>query len=65
MRTSCIIVIVCCWFLLTVSTQAQQSDVQKLLWNSINFEKLDVSGVRTALEKGADFGTVGETSDSG
>lgn len=61
MRTSCIIVIVCCWFLLTVSTQAQQSDVQKLLWNSINFEKLDVSGVRTALEKGADPNWVSDT----
>lgn len=61
MRTSCIIVIVCCWFLLTVSTQAQQSDAQKLLWDSINFDNLDVSGVKAALDKGANPNWVSDT----
>jgi ankyrin repeat protein len=51
MRISCILVIVCFWFLLTASIQAQQSDAQKLLWDSIS--KLDVLGVKTALDKGA------------
>ena len=52
-RSSSIILIVCCWGLFTVSTQAQEFDAQKLLLDSISYDKLDVAGVKTALDKGA------------
>jgi ankyrin repeat protein len=50
-RTTLIIVIGFFWCFLTMSIQAQESDPQKLLWNSVG--KLDVLGVKTALDKGA------------
>jgi ankyrin repeat protein len=50
-RTSLIIVIGFCWCFLGLSTQAQEADPQKLLWDSVG--KLDVVGVKTALDKGA------------
>jgi ankyrin repeat protein len=50
-RTSLIIVIGFCCYFLALSTQAQESDPQKLLWDSVG--KLDVVGVKTALDKGA------------
>lgn len=61
MRASSIIVIVCCWCLFPLFTQAQESDTQKLLLDSISFDKLDVSGVKTALDKGANPNWVSET----
>lgn len=50
-QTSLIIVIVFCWCFLALSTQAQEPDAQKLLWDSVG--KLDVVGVKTALDRGA------------
>jgi ankyrin repeat protein len=44
-----------------VSTQAQESDPQKLLWDSISLEKLDVSGARAALDRGANPNWVSDT----
>lgn len=61
MRTSNIILIVCCWCLLAVSTQAQEFDPQKLLLDSIECDKLDVSRVKTALDKGANPNWVSDT----
>lgn len=52
-RTSLIIVIGFFWCFLALSTQAQESDAQKLLLDSISYDKLDVAGVKTALDKGA------------
>ena len=45
------IVIACCLSFFALSAQAQESAAQKMLMDSIH--KLDVSGVRTALDKGA------------
>jgi hypothetical protein len=53
MRTKDIIVIVCFSCLFALSTQAQESDAQKSLLDSIKFDKLDVAGVKAALDKGA------------
>ena len=52
-RTSLIIVIGFFWCFLAPSTQAQESDAQKSLLDSISYDKLDVAGVKTALDKGA------------
>jgi ankyrin repeat protein len=60
-RSSSIILIVCCWGLFTVSTQAQEFDAQKLLLDSISYDKLDVAGVKTALGKGANPNWVSDT----
>jgi ankyrin repeat protein len=60
-RTSLIIVIGFCWYFLALSTQAQESDAQKLLLDSIEFGKIDVSGVRAALDKGANPNWVSDT----
>jgi ankyrin repeat protein len=49
----CVIVIACCWSLYALPTQAQESDAQKLLLDSVKYDKLDVSGVKAALDKGA------------
>lgn len=49
----------CCF--LVPSTQAQESDAQKLLLDSISYEKLDVAGVKTALDKGANPNWVSDT----
>lgn len=61
MRGSSIILIVSCWSLFAVSTQAQEFDAQKLLLDSISFERLDLSGVRAALDKGANPNWVSDT----
>jgi ankyrin repeat protein len=52
-RASGIIVITCYLCLFVLSTQAQESDTQKLLIDSISLEKIDVSGLKAALDKGA------------
>jgi hypothetical protein len=51
MPFSHIAIIACCWCLFALPIHAQESDPQKLLWDSVG--KLDVVGVRTALDKGA------------
>ena len=56
-----IIVILCCWCLFALPTQAQETDAQKLLLDSINYDKLDVAGVKTALDKGANPNWVSDT----
>lgn len=61
MRTIRVIVIACFWCLFALSTQAQESDAQKSLLDSINFDKLDVSGVKAALDKGANPNWVSDT----
>jgi len=53
------IVIACCLSFLALSAQAQESAAQKLLLDSV--EKLDVSGVKTALDKGANPNWVYDT----
>jgi ankyrin repeat protein len=60
-RTSLIIVIGFCWYFLALSTQAQESDLQKMLWNSIDYNNLDVSGAKAALDKGANPNWVSDT----
>jgi hypothetical protein len=60
-QTSFFIVIACCWCLFSLSTEAQETDAQKLLWDSINYDKLDVEGVRTALDKGANPNWLSDT----
>ena len=60
MRNSCIIV-ACCWCLFALSTQAQETDAQKLLLDSVKYDKLDVAGVKTALDKGANPNWVSDT----
>jgi ankyrin repeat protein len=42
-------------------TEAQETDAQKLLMESINFDKLDVAGVKAALGKGANPNWVSDT----
>lgn len=61
MRTIRIIVIACFWCLFALSTQAQESDTQKLLLDSIGYDKLDIAGVKTALDKGANPNWVSDT----
>ncbi len=61
MRGSSVILIVSCLSLFALSTQAQESEAQKLLLDSISFETLDVSGVKTALDKGANPNWVSDT----
>ena len=60
-RFSLIIVIGFFWCFLALSTQAQESDAQKLLSDSISYDKLDVAGVKTALDKGANPNWVSDT----
>jgi len=60
-RTSLIIVIGFFWCFLALSAQAQESDAQKLLLDSISYDKLDVAGVKTALDKGANTNWVSDT----
>jgi hypothetical protein len=57
----CIILIACCWCLFALPTQAQESDAQKLLLDSIRYDKLDVAGVKAALDKGANPNWVSDT----
>ncbi len=57
----CIIVITACSSLFTLSPQAQETDAQKLLLDSIKYDKLDVSGVKGALDKGANPNWVSDT----
>jgi len=57
--TTYTIVIACCFSFFALPAQAQESAAQKLLSDSI--EKLDVSGVRTALDKGASPNWVSDT----
>ena len=47
---------------MTVIAEAQETDTQKLLLDSIFYGKLDVSGVKTALDKGANPNWVSDTS---
>jgi ankyrin repeat protein len=63
-RTSVIIVVGFFWCFLAVSTQAQEPDPQKLLLDSISYDKLDVAGVKTALDKGANPNWVSGTNRS-
>jgi len=60
-RITLFIIIGFLWCFLTLSTQAQESDAQKLLLDSISFKKLDVLGVRAALDKGANPNWVSDT----
>jgi len=59
------IVIACCLSFFALCAQAQKSDAQELLLDSIKYDKLDVSGLRAALDKGANpnwvYGTGRET----
>jgi len=61
LRTSLIFLIGFSVYILALPAQAQQSDPQKLLLDSINFDKIDVSGVRAALDRGANPNWVSET----
>jgi ankyrin repeat protein len=44
-----------------LSTEAQETDAQKLLLDSIHYNKLDVAGVKAALDKGANPNWVSDT----
>ena len=60
MQNSCIIV-ACFFCLFGLSTQAQESNAQKMLLNSIECDKLDIAGVRTALDKEANPNYISDT----
>lgn len=53
MRFNHIVMIACCWCLFVMPTLAQESGPQKLLLDSIQYDKLDLAGVKTALDNGA------------
>jgi hypothetical protein len=53
LRTGPFIIIACALCLFTLSTQAQETDAQKMLLDSIGYDKLDIARVKAALDKGA------------
>ena len=61
LRTGPIIIIACSLCLFTLPTQAQETDAQKMLMDSIKYDKLDIAGVKAALDKGANPNWVPDT----
>jgi len=51
-------------FVIPISTYASNIDANKLLFDSVNSEKLDVEGVKTALKEGADPNSIWERNNN-